>query len=219
MLNQPMMEKLLAMRLHGMVEALKAQEQDRAVNELSFLERFALLVDQQWSWRENQALARRLKAAKLKGSACVEDIDYRAARGLDKAVMRGLAKDSTWVRNHENIFVIGPCGVGKSFLASALAQKACRDGYSALYLRAAAVSRELDLVRADHTLVSDVTPSLATIEVGNVNNFKSWTEAVNAILENMPQLLFNSRPAWHRLLARASPISDNYSLARSSGGL
>jgi len=134
-------------------------------------------------------------------------------------VMRGLAKDSTWVRNHENIFVIGPCGVGKSFLASALAQKACRDGYSALYLRAAAVSRELDLVRADHTLVSDVTPSLATIEVGNVNNFKSWTEAVNAILENMPQLLFNSRPAWHRLLARASPISDNYSLARSSGGL
>src|SRR5215468_3069649 len=106
MLNQPMVEKLLAMRLHGMVEALKAQEQDRAVGELSFLERFALLVDQQWSSRENQALARRLKAAKLKGSACVEGIDYRAARGLDKAVMRALAKDSAWVRNHENIFVI-----------------------------------------------------------------------------------------------------------------
>ena len=84
MLNQPMVEKLLAMRLHGMVEALKAQEQDRALNELSFLERFAMLVDQQWSWRENQALVRRLKAAKLKGSACVEDIDYRAPQGLDK---------------------------------------------------------------------------------------------------------------------------------------
>jgi DNA replication protein DnaC len=131
---------------------LKAQEQDRAVNELSFLERFALLVDQQWSWRENQALARRLKAAKLKGSACVEDIDYHAARGLDKAVTRALAKDSAWVRNHENIFVIGPCGVGKSFLASALAQKACRDGYAALYLRAAALSRELALARADGSL-------------------------------------------------------------------
>jgi DNA replication protein DnaC len=152
MLNQPMIEKLLAMRLNGMVEALKAQEQDRAVGELSFLERFALLVDQQWSWRENQALARRLKAAKLKGSACVEDIDYRAARGLDKAVMRALAKDSAWVRNHENIIVIGPCGVGKSFLAMALAQKACRDGYSALYLRAAALSRELALARADGSL-------------------------------------------------------------------
>jgi hypothetical protein len=97
MLNQPMMDKLLAMRLHGMVEALKAQEQDRVVGELSFLERLALLVDQQWSWRENQALARRLKAAKLKGSACVEDIDYRAARDLDKTVMRALAKDSAWV--------------------------------------------------------------------------------------------------------------------------
>ena len=152
MLNQPLMEKLLAMRLHGMLEALKAQEQDRAVQELSFLERLALLVDQQWSWRENQALTRRLKAAKLRGAACVEDIDYRAARGLDKTVLRALAKDSAWVRNHENIFVIGPCGVGKSFLASALAQKACRDGYSALYFRAAALSRDLALARADGSL-------------------------------------------------------------------
>ena len=152
MLNQPMMEKLVAMRLWGMVEAVKAQEADRSVNELSFLERLSLLVDQQWSWRENQSLVRRLKAAKLRGSACMEDIDYRSARGLDKAVMRALAKESAWVRNHENVFVIGPCGVGKSFLASALAQKACRDGYSALYLRAAALSRELALARADGSL-------------------------------------------------------------------
>jgi hypothetical protein len=92
MLNQPTMEKLLTMRLHGMVEALKTQEQDPAINELSFLERLSLLVDQQWSWRENQALERRLKAAKLRGPACVEDIDYRAARGLDKTVVRALAK-------------------------------------------------------------------------------------------------------------------------------
>jgi DNA replication protein DnaC len=152
MLNQPMMEKLLDMRLQGMVEALKTQEQDRSINELSFLERLALLVDQQWSWRENQALARRLKAAKLRGPACVEDIDYRTARGLDKTVVRALAKDSAWVRNHENIFVLGPTGVGKSFIASALAQKACRDGYSAFYLRAAALLRELALARADGSL-------------------------------------------------------------------
>ena len=76
MLNQPMTEKLLAMRLHGMVDALKAQEQDYAVGELSFLERLALLVDQQWNWRENQALGRRLKNAKLRTNACVEEIDY-----------------------------------------------------------------------------------------------------------------------------------------------
>src|ERR1039458_4704075 len=101
MLNQPMMEKLLVMRLQGMVEGLKVQQHDRAINDLSFLERLALLVDQQWTWRENQALARRLKAAKLRGLACVEDIDYRAARGLGKTVVRALARDSAWVRNHE----------------------------------------------------------------------------------------------------------------------
>jgi DNA replication protein DnaC len=152
MLQEPMMEKLLAMRLHGMVDALKAQEQDPAARELGFLERLGLLVDRQWNWRQNQALARRLQVAKLRGNACVEEIDYRAARGLDKSVIRGLAQESVWVRNHENIFILGPTGVGKSFVASALAQKACRDGYSALYTRAAALFRDLALARADGSL-------------------------------------------------------------------
>jgi hypothetical protein len=84
MLEEPMMEKLLAMRLHGMVDALKAQEQDAAARELGFLERLGLLVDRQWNWRQNQALARRLHVAKLRGNACIEEIDYRAARGLTK---------------------------------------------------------------------------------------------------------------------------------------
>ena len=149
MLEQPMREKLLAMRLHGMAEALKAQEQDSTSRELSFLDRLALLVDQQWTWRENQALARRMKSAKLRGNACVEDIDYRAARGLEKSVVRSLTKESGWVSNHENIFVLGPTGVGKSFIACALAQKACRDGHSAYYTRAAALFRDLAMARAD----------------------------------------------------------------------
>lgn len=152
MLEQPMMEKLAAMRLHGMVDALKAQEQDPAARELSFLERLGLLVDHQWNWRQNQALARRLYVAKLRGNACVEEIDYRAARGLDKSVIRGLGQESAWVRNHEHIFILGPTGVGKSFIACALAQKACRDGYSALYTRAAALFRDLALARADGSL-------------------------------------------------------------------
>jgi DNA replication protein DnaC len=152
MLSQPMIEKLLAMRLNGMAEGLQTQEQDPAARELSFLERLGLLVDQQWSWRQNQALARRLKTAKLRGNACIEDIDYGAARGLDKSVVRALAQESAWVRQHENIFVLGPTGVGKSFLASALAQKACRDGYTAFYTRAAALFRDLALARADGSL-------------------------------------------------------------------
>jgi DNA replication protein DnaC len=164
MLSQPMIEKLLAMRLHGMAEGLQTQEQDPAARELSFLERLGLLVDQQWSWRQNQALARRLKTAKLRGNVCVEDIDYRAARGLDKSVVRALTQESAWVRQHENIFVLGPTGVGKSFLASALAQKACRDGYTAFYTRAAALFRDLALARVDGSLRT-LLARLARIDV------------------------------------------------------
>jgi DNA replication protein DnaC len=154
MLKQPMIEKLLAMRLHGMAESLKTQEQDPAARELSFLERLGLLVDQQWNWRENQALGRRLKTAKLRTNACVEEIDYHGARGLDKSVIRALVQESAWVRQHENIFVLGPTGVGKSFVACALAQKACRDGYSSLYTRAQSLFRDLAMARADGSLRS-----------------------------------------------------------------
>jgi hypothetical protein len=115
MLKQPMIEKLTCMRLLGMVEALKAQEQDPSARELTFLERFGLLVDQQWNWRENQALSRRLKNAKLRtANACVEEIDFRTARGLDKSVIRSLTQESAWVGTHENIFVLGPTGVGRA---------------------------------------------------------------------------------------------------------
>ena len=152
MLKQPMIEKLLALRLQGMVDALKIQEQDAASHELSFLDRLAMLVDQQWNWRENQALGRRLKNARLHMNACVEEIDYRTARGLDKSVIRALVQESGWVGKHENIFVLGPTGVGKSFVASALAQKACRDGYSALYTRAQSLFRDLAMARADGSL-------------------------------------------------------------------
>jgi DNA replication protein DnaC len=149
MLQQPLIDKLLALRLPAMADALKVQEQDPNAQELSFLERLGMLVDHQWTWRENQSLARRLQGARLRGNVCVEDIDYRAVRGLDKSVIRALAQQSAWVAQHENIFVLGPTGIGKSYLASALAHKACRDGYSALYTRAAALFRDLTLAHAD----------------------------------------------------------------------
>ena len=152
MLSEPMMEKLLSMRLTGMAEALKAQRQDPGATELGFEERLGMLVDQQWNWRENQALERRMKAAKLRGGACIEDIDFRASRGLDRSVVRALAQESNWVAKRENLFVLGPTGVGKSYLASALAQKACRDGYSVFYARAQALFRDLGLARADGSL-------------------------------------------------------------------
>jgi len=152
MLHQPTIEKLLTMRLEPMVETWRSFEQDENAQQLSFEEKLSLMVDRLWTWRQNLALERRLRYAKLRGNACVEDIDYRASRGLDRTLMRSLANDSGWVQRHENVFVIGPTGVGKSFLACALAQKACRDGHLVLYTRAAALFRDLGLARADGSL-------------------------------------------------------------------
>jgi DNA replication protein DnaC len=152
MLHQPTIEKLLAMRLTGMVEALKAQERDPASEELSFWERLGQMVDRQATWRQNLALEQRLKRAKLRANVCIEDIEWRAARGLDKSVILALTEDSHWVRQHDHVFVTGPTGVGKSFLACALAQKACRDGFSATYTRATALFRDLAIARADGSL-------------------------------------------------------------------
>jgi len=154
MLKQPTLEKLESMRLHGMAQALREQAGSEQALELSFEERLALLVDRQMTWRQNEALQARLRRAKLKANACVEEIDYRAARGLDKSLVRALIQESAWVAQHENIFVCGPTGVGKSFLACALAHKACRDGYSVFYTRAAALFRDLALARADGSLRS-----------------------------------------------------------------
>jgi DNA replication protein DnaC len=152
MLNQPTIDKLLAMRMEPVVEAWRAFEQDENTQGLSFEEKLSLMVDRLWTWRQNLALERRLRYAKLRGNACVKDINYRATRGLDRNAMRALVADSGWVRRHENIFIVGPTGIGKSFLACALAQKACRGGYLVLYTRAAALFRDLTLARADGSL-------------------------------------------------------------------
>src|SRR5438067_9382272 len=164
MLHEPMIDKLMAMRLHGMADALKTQQQDPAARELSFLDRLAMLIDQQWNWRQNQALARRLHTAKLRGNVCIEDVDYRAARGLDKSVIRALAQESAWVRNHELVFILGPTGIGKSFLACALAQKAVRDGFTALYARAPRLLRDLAVARVDGSLAK-LLDRIARIDV------------------------------------------------------
>jgi DNA replication protein DnaC len=154
MLNQPTLDKLHVLRLEGMAEAFHAQAQQTNLGELSFEERFALLVDQEWTWRQNRALARRLTQAKLRHRASVEDIDFRAPRRLDRSLLRSLTQDSAWVRQHHNVFLLGPTGIGKSFLACALAEKACRDGFTALHTRAPQLFRDLALARADGSLRS-----------------------------------------------------------------
>jgi hypothetical protein len=107
MLNEQTLEKLHSMKLFGMADAFRAQIESAQTSGLSFEERFALLVDEQWTWRENRALARRLRTAKLKERGVVEDINYQHPRQLDRKLMRSLAT-SEWVRQHQNIPFIGP---------------------------------------------------------------------------------------------------------------
>ena len=148
MLMQPTLEKLYSMKLNGMADAIRHQIEDPEVSQLSFEERLSMLVDQQWDWRQNKALTRRITNAKFKMDAAVEDIDYRHPRRLDRQLIRTLSK-SEWAAQHHNLIVTGPTGVGKSFLACALAHKAVRDGFTALYTRAPRLLRDLATARAD----------------------------------------------------------------------
>ncbi len=152
MLTQPTLEKLCALRLRGMAEAFREQQEDPEVHRLSFEERLGLLIDRQWNWRANRALERRLRNARLQGPACVEDIDFRTARGLDRPLVRSLTAESVWVREHQNVFLLGPTGIGKTWLARAFGQKACRDAYTAYFTKATELFRDLALARADGSL-------------------------------------------------------------------
>jgi DNA replication protein DnaC len=151
MLLEPTINKLLTMKLNGMVEALEEQRKSTDTSGWSFEDRLAILVERQWLWKENRALATRLKYAKLRQPACVEDIDYRHHRGLQRSVIDQLA-GSDWVQHGQNCIITGPTGVGKSYLACALAQKACRDGYRTRYFYAPKLFRELLAGQADGSL-------------------------------------------------------------------
>lgn len=150
MLHQQTIAKLNVMRLNGMADAFRDYIDKPGSNgKLSFEERFSMFVDRQWSYKENRALQRRLRTSRLKNTAVVEDIDYDTPRGLDRSMLLNLSAASEWVRQHHNIFLTGPTGMGKSWLACALAHKACRDGFSAYYVRASQLFRELALAHAD----------------------------------------------------------------------
>ena len=169
MFMQPTIEKLYTMKLTGMADALRQQISDSATTQLSFEERFSLLVDQHWTWRENKALARRLHNAKLRSDACLEDIDWHHPRGLDRALVRSLAT-SDWVRQHHHLLITGPTGAGKSFLAAAFAHKACRDGFTVLHMRSAKLARELAVARGDGSL-GQLLRRLAQVEVLLIDDF------------------------------------------------
>ncbi|HEY3895920.1 MAG TPA: IS21-like element helper ATPase IstB [Pseudonocardiaceae bacterium] len=152
MLTNPTLEKLHTLRLTGMASALGEQlERPAAYGELEFTARLGLLVDREAQDRDNRRLTRNLKSARLRTQACVEDLDFTRPRGLDRTQILHLAQ-AGWVHEHRDLVVLGPTGVGKTYLACALAQAAIRRGYRALYWRLPRLFDELRLARGDGRL-------------------------------------------------------------------
>ena len=148
MLTEQTIEKLYSMKLNGMAEAFKDQLSQTSMDDLSFEERFSLLVDHLWSWREDRRMGRLLSNAKLKLNACIEDIDFKSPRGMDKSVILGLS-NCDWIKGAQNIIITGPTGVGKTYLACALANKACRMNFSCLYVRVPKLFYNITVSKAD----------------------------------------------------------------------
>jgi DNA replication protein DnaC len=148
MLHHPTLDKLQQLRLSGMHKALCEQLSLPGIDEPSFEERLGLLADREMTARENRRLHTRLRQARLRQSACLEDLDYRAPRGLDKALIAQLASGH-WIREGLNVPILGPTGVGKTWIGCALAHQACRQGYTTRYLRLPRLLEELRLAHAD----------------------------------------------------------------------
>jgi DNA replication protein DnaC len=148
MLTHPTHDRLVALGLTGMAKAMEDQRRQPDIAALAFEDRIAMMIDREAIERENKRLTTRLKFACLRQSAVIEDIDMKAPRGLDKALFQKLAAGN-WIDRHQNLIVIGPTGVGKSWLACALGHKACRDNRSVLYQRVPKLFGDLALARGD----------------------------------------------------------------------
>jgi len=148
MLTHPTLNRLVTLGLTGMAKAFDEQQRQPDIAALGFEERFALLVDREATERENKRLVNRLRFAKLRQNAVVEDIDMTALRGLDKVLFQKLVA-SEWIERHQNLLIIGPTGIGKSWIACALGHKACRDNHSVIYRRLPRLFDALALARGD----------------------------------------------------------------------
>jgi len=152
MLYTQTVEKLHALGLAGMVEALEEQRRQKDITQLDFEARLALLVERQWLWRENRGLVLRLKNAQLKiSNATLEDVDYRPSRGLKRAQIDQL-RTSQWIKDRRSCLITGPTGSGKTWIGCALGHQACRDGYRTIYYYAPKLFRALETAQADGSL-------------------------------------------------------------------
>ncbi|UCD81813.1 MAG: IS21-like element helper ATPase IstB [Desulfobacterales bacterium] len=214
MLTHPIADKLQQMKFYGMLTALEEQMQMADIEKLTFEDRLALLVDREMTVRENRRLKTRLRKARLRENACIEDIDFRHPRGLDKSLFMNLA-DCRFLKEHNNVLIIGPTGVGKTYLACALAQNACRNGYTALYFRLPRLLHDLSIAKADgrysNLLKSIARTDLLVLDDWGLSKFvKEQRHDLLEILEDRnglrSTLVTSQLPVkhWHEIIADAT---------------
>ena len=148
MLTQPLVKQLYSLRCTGMADALREQLQTPEAASLSFEERLAFLIERELLLREQRAITGKLRHARLREQACIEDIDYKASRGLSKMQINQLVL-CHWINNKENLLITGPTGTGKTYLACALAHKACRLRLGVRYIRLPKLFQTMDIAKAD----------------------------------------------------------------------
>ena len=175
MLIQPILDTLNRLKLLGMAVALSEQMTQNAAQELAFEERLTLLLEREQLHRENRRLTRLLQLAQLKERAVIEDIDYRSRRGLDRSQLASLTS-CEWIRAGQGLLIHGATGCGKTYLACALAHQACRQGLSALYVRAPRLFEELNLCHADGSFRKRLA-TIAKIQLLVIDDFaiaRAW---------------------------------------------
>jgi DNA replication protein DnaC len=210
MLIQPTIDNLKTLKLFGMVQALETQLTNSDAAGLPFEDRFGMIVDCEVTTRDNTRLQRLVRAAKLGQQAMVEDVESNPARGVDKALFLSLSTGD-WLKQKQNVLIIGKTGVGKSYLACALAQKACRLGYSVLYQRASRLFEELRIARADGSYVKALN-NLAKRELLVLDDFglealtsdqrRDLLEVIEDRYQSSSTLITSQIPVdhWHELI-------------------
>ena len=151
MLVQPILDKLGSLKLVGIREGLREQMENTAYRKLSFEERLGMLLDREWSLRQTRKQTRRMRVARFREAAVVEDLDFAVSRGLDRSQVLALTQDD-WIRQHLNVIITGPTGAGKTYLACALGQSACRNGVSVRYFQISKLLQKINYARADGSL-------------------------------------------------------------------
>ncbi len=209
MLSNPTIDKLRALKLEGMIHALEHQVETPELHKLSFEERFGLIVDWEFSEQESAQLEKRLRIAKLRQSACIEDICFEPPRGLDRSLIAQLST-CKWVQDGLNILITGPTGVGKSYIACALAHKACRASFTSWYVRAPRFFHDLTLSRLNGTY-SKVLARLAKVHllILDEEQCRDLLEVVDDRCGRKSSILISQFPVekWHQTMANAT-IAD-----------